>query len=224
MKAPRTPVVRASTPEPNVEEDNMTLALIAIAFIATLTVALFKPVRASAHCDTMDGPTAQDGLEALQTGNLALALKWIGPSGEDELREVFDLARAARDLGPAAREVADRWFIENLVRIHRAGEGAPFTGVQPHGVPVDEQVAAADAAIAAGDLAQLQGLVPAERWDELQRRFAKVLERKDYDPTDVAAGRAYIEAYVSFFKYAEGEDHEHGHAHAHTHAHAGHQH
>ena len=194
----------------------MTLALIIIAFVVAIAAVLLKPLRASAHCDTMEGPTAQDGLRALETGNLALALKWVARSGEEELREVFDKARAARDLGPAAREVADRWFVENLIRIHRAGEGAAFTGVQPYGAPVDERVAAADSAIASGDLAPLDGLVSAARWAELQRRFATVLERKDYDASDVDAGRGYIEAYVSFFKYAEGEDHEHGHEHGHA--------
>ena len=198
----------------------MTLTIIiSIVFVATLAAVLLKPLRASAHCDTMEGPTAQDGLRALDTGNLTLALKWVGPAAEAELREVFEQARAARDLGPAARQVADRWFVENLVRIHRAGEGAAFSGVQPYGVPVDERITAADAAIAGGELAPLRGLVPAERWVELERRFATVLERQDYDEADVDAGRAYIDAYVSFFKYAEGEDHAHG-----EHAHAGHQH
>ncbi len=206
----------------------MTLTLIlTMAFLGTLAIVLLRPVRASAHCDTMDGPTACDGVQALESGNLALALKWVGPSDEDELRQNFEQARAARELGAAAKQVADRWFIENLVRIHRAGEGAPYTGVQPHGVPVDEAVAAADAAIGDGDLARLHGLVAPDRWPELERRFAAALERKEYDATDVDAGRAYIEAYVSFFKYAEGEDHEHGAAHAdhrHAAAHAGHQH
>jgi hypothetical protein len=198
----------------------MTLALTIAAFAVTLAVVLLEPLRASAHCDTMAGPTAQDGLRALETGNLAFALKWIGPSGEEELREIFDKARAIRATGPVAREVADRWFLENLVRIHRAGEGAPYSGLQPYGTPVDERVAAADLAIAQGDLAPLHGLVPADRWSELERRFATVLERMEYTSSDVVAGRAYIEAYVSFFKYAEGEDHEHGHHHAHAgHAH-----
>ena len=204
----------------------MTLALILTVFAATLAVVLLQPLRASAHCDTMDGPTAQDGLQALEAGNIALALKWVSPADEGELREVYDKARTARDQGTAAREVADRWFVENLIRVHRAGEGASFSGVQPRGVPVDERVAAADAAIAQGDLAPLEGLVPADRRAELERRFATVLERKEYDATDVAAGRSYIAAYVSFFKYAEGEDHDHdhGHSHDHGHAHAGHQH
>ncbi|QCU76944.1 LysM domain-containing protein [Citricoccus sp. SGAir0253] len=201
----------------------MTPVLVTLVFAATLALVLLRPLRASAHCDTMDGPTARDGMQALETGNLALALRWVGPEGETELREVFASARAARGLGEAARQVADRWFVENLVRVHRAGEGAPYTGLQPSGTPVDEWVTAADAALASGDLSPLEELVPAERWDELERRFAAVRERQDHDPTDLDAGRAYVEAYVGFVHYAGGEEHDHGGDHAHGHA-GGHHH
>lgn len=196
--------------------------LIIAAFAVTLAMVVLWPQRASAHCDTLDGPTAQDGVKALESADLAHALKWITPEGEAELREVFERALAARRLGLEAQEVADQWFLENLVRIHRAGEGAPFTGLLPAGVPVEEKVAAADRSIEQGDLRPLAGLVSTERWPELERRFAKVLERREYDLHDVDAGRSYIEAYVSFFKFAEGHDHA-GHDHA-GHVHAGHDH
>lgn len=193
--------------------------IVVAVFAATLALVVLRPQRASAHCDTMDGPTAKDGLTALDTGEIAYALKWVAPEGEAELRDDFERAREARTLGAPAREVADRWFLENLVRIHRAGEGASYSGLKPRGVPVDEKVAAADRAVDDGDLRPLAGLVPAERWDELEHRFARVLERKGYDVTDIDAGRAYVEAYVSFFKYAEGHDHDEHHA---AHAHAAH--
>lgn len=32
-----------------------------------------------------------------------------------------------------AQEVADDWFFENTIRIHRAGEGAAYTGMKPGG-------------------------------------------------------------------------------------------
>ena len=198
----------------------MSVLMTIAAFAAALAIVVLHPQRASAHCDTMDGPTAQDGIKALDTGNLNYVLKWITAEGEAELSSVFERSLATRELGGAAREVADRWFLENLVRIHRAGEGAGFTGLEPTGTPIDEKVAAADRSIAEGSLQPLAGLVPADRLPELERRFATVLERHDYDIDDVAAGRAYIEAYVSFFKFAEGEDHDHAHAHVH----AGHQH
>jgi hypothetical protein len=123
--------------------------------------------------------------------------------GEAELESVFERALAARKLGAAAQDVADRWFLENLERIHRAGEGAAFTGLQPTGVPIDKKVAAADRSIEVGNLKPLAGLITDERWPELERRFATVLERKDCPVDDVDAGRHYIEAYVHFFKFAE---------------------
>lgn len=196
----------------------MTLIVVLAAFLGTLAVVLVRPQWASAHCDTMAGPTARDGRLALETDNLNHALKWIEPDGETELRNVFEKSVAVRDLSAEAREVADRWFLENLVRIHRAGEGASFTGLRPEGVPVDAKVAAADRSIDMGSLEPLTGLVPQEQLAELEKRFVAVLALKDYDLDDVAAGRAYIEAYVRFFKLAEGEDHADHHADHHAHA------
>lgn len=168
-----------------------------------------------AHCDTADGPAVTDGRKALQTGNINFALKWIQADGEAELAEVFDKALAVRKLGPKAAEVADRLFLETLVRLHRLGEGVGFTGIQPSGAKVDPIVVAADRALDAGDDRELMALAPAGRRDELHRRFTVALAKKAFDVDNVAAARDYVAAYVSFFKFAEGEDHEHGqHVHA----------
>lgn len=203
----------------------LTTALSALAGLAGMAlVLLLRPSVASAHCDTMDGPAVKDGQLAVQTGNINVALKWVHEDGAAELSEIFDRAEAARGLGEAARVVADQWFLENLVRIHRAGEGAPYTGLQPVGVPVDERVRAADHAVEAGTLAPLLGLVPEERLAELERRFAEVLARKDFADDDVDAGRSYVEAYVRYFKFAEGHEDDHHdedhHEHQHEHQHA----
>lgn len=196
----------------------MTVLLVLGACLLALSVVVLRPVRADAHCDTMDGPAVQDGRLALETGNPNHALKWVGAEQEHELRDIFDLARTARAQGEEAREVADRWFLENLVRTHRAGEGAPYTGLQPSGAPVDERVVAADRCVDTGTLEPLAGLVPAELVPELERRLAAVLAHKHYDVDDLEAGRAYVEAYVRFVKLAEGEEHAGHHAHpAHRH-------
>jgi len=188
------------------------LQLIIIFMIALFFILAF-PKKASAHCDTMDGPTAIDGMKALETKNINYALKWIMPEGEEELTSIFKLSLKVRQLNDDAKELADRYFLENLVRIHRAGEGAPFMGLKPSGVPIDEKVAAADKCIEVGNLSYLEGLVTPEEMPELERRLQKALALKDFDVNDVQAGREYIKAYVSFFKLAEGEDHDHGHGH-----------
>ncbi len=168
---------------------------------------------ASAHCDTEEGPAVTDGRRALSTGNINYALKWVSAEGEPEVRDAFERAAAAGGDGPEAVERTGRDFLETLVRIHRAGEGAGFDGIKPTGTQLPPQVVAADAALETGSIAPLRGLIPAGRWAELERRFTNALAKKEYDVDDLPAARDYIAAYVSFFKYAEGEDHEHANHH-----------
>ena len=188
------------------------LVMAAVVFFSVL----FVPVKAKAHCDTMDGPTAVDGKRALETCNVNYALKWILPEHEEELKEIFALSSKVRALGPDAKELADRYFLENLVRIHRAGEGAFYEGLKPSGTPIDEKVAAADKCIEVGNLSPLEGLLSHEEIHGLEGKFKKALSLKGFDVDDVEAGRAYIEAYVDFFKTVEGEHHVHKHDHGHT--------
>lgn len=186
--------------------------------IVTLLAAL-KPVTVQAHCDTAEGPAVKDGRKALETGNINYALKWIPADGEAEMRDVFEKALKVRTLGPEAAELADRLFLETMVRIHRMGEGVGFTGIQAVGTQIDPVVKAADEAVALDSDTDLLPMVPEERRAELDKRFQAALAIKDFDVDDVAAARRYIAAYVNFFKYAEGEDHEHhgreGHGHEH---------
>ena len=170
---------------------------------------------AAAHCDFADGPAVTDGRRALETGKLNLALKWIPSEGEAELVDVFNKALAVRKLSPQAAELADRLFLETLVRLHRLGEGVGFTGIMPSGTTIDPIVVAADRALEKGDDREVVALAPAGRREELHRRFQVALDKKSFDVDNLPAAREFVAAYVSFFKFAEGEDHEHGHqAHA----------
>lgn len=176
---------------------------------------------AEAHCDTADGPAVVDGRRALEKGNINYALKWIQADSETELTEVYTKAMAVRKLGPEAAELADRLFLETLVRLHRMGEGISFTGIQPTGTEIDPIVRAADRALEVGNDRDVNALAPAERREELHRRFNVALGKKDFDVNDVQDARDFVAAYVSFFKYAEGEDHAHS-CHAHN-AHVNHE-
>lgn len=175
--------------------------------ICSWVAVLIQP--ASAHCDTEDGPAVQDGRRSLETGNVNHALKWVHPEGGDEVRSAFDSAIASS--GSDASAPAGRQFLETLVRVHRAGEGAAFDGIKPTGTDLAPEVIAADASMAARSLNPLRGLVPVERMSELEARFSAVLGKIDFDVDDLDAAREYVAAYVKFYKYAEGEDEHHHH-------------
>jgi len=165
---------------------------------------LLVPVRASAHCDTLDGPVVAAARKALESGDADFVLLWVQPDDEPAIREAFQRTLAVRALGDAARELADSYFFETLVRIHRAGEGAPYTGLKAAGGDLGPVVPAADQALESGSVDALVNLVTTAVQEGIRQRFAAAMERRNYGPDDVAAGREYIEAYVPFLHYAEG--------------------
>ena len=173
-----------------------------------LTMLLISTGVALAHCDTMDGPLVKDAQKALSQNNVNIVLKWIPSNDEAELKDAFIQTMKVRSLSSDAERLADKSFFETLVRIHRAGEGVPFTGVKPSGTPIDEKILAADKAIELGNLTPFEGLVPQKEKAELTELFNHVESLKNFDVTNVEAGRKYIAAYVQFFKFAEGESHE----------------
>ena len=91
--------------------------LIMILVLATAGNAL-------AHCDTLDGPVVNLARQALAKGDVKLILPWVAAEKEAEIRKAFDLTIAVRGKGEKEKELADMYFFETLVRIHREGEGA----------------------------------------------------------------------------------------------------
>lgn len=189
-------------------------------FLAAFIIMILLPKKVSAHCDTMDGPTVADGIKAMETGNVNYVLKWVQKKYEKEIIEKFNLSMKVKDLSPEARKISEQYFFSELVRLHRAGEGASFDGLKPSGTPIDEKVLAADKSIALGNLSPLEGLIEDEKMPELKERFEKAMSLKDYDVNNVEAGREYIEAYVEFFKFAEGEEEHDAHGSGLEHHHA----
>jgi uncharacterized protein DUF6448 len=79
-----------------------------------------------------------------------------------------------RKAGGEARDLADMYFFETLVRVHRAGEGAGYTGLKPAG-HVEPPVAAADAAIENGKLQGLAKVIFDRTEKGLHDPFAEVM-------------------------------------------------
>lgn len=168
----------------------------------SLLAALGWIAPAQAHCDTLDGPVVSAGRQALDSGNVKLALVWVQERDEAELRKAFEKASAARKAGGAAKELADTYFFETLVRVHRAGEGAPYTGLKPAG-QIEPPVAAADKALASGKLQPVGKLITQRVEEGLHKEFDAVMAKKNYRPDDVAAGREFVNAYVEYVHYVE---------------------
>lgn len=174
-----------------------------IVVAAGLAFFALAPARALAHCDGLDGPVVKAAQRALETRNPAFVLIWVQDKDEPEIRKAFEKTLAVRDLGPQARELADRFFFETLVRVHRAGEGASFTGLKPAGRDLGPAIPAADEAVRVGSVEPVRRLLTDAIRERLGERFGEVIATKTFPSNDIAAGRAYIEAYVEFMHFVE---------------------
>ncbi len=175
-----------------------------IIVLTILAAALLRAVPASAHCDTLNGPVVASARLALEKGDVTPVLKWVKPEAEAEIRAAFAQAIEVRRGGAAARALADRYFFETLVRVHRAGEGAPYTGLKPADAPVEPAVREADRALEGGaPIDKLVNLVTGAVADGIRERWQRVQEAARHADENVEAGRRYVEAYVDYVHYVE---------------------
>lgn len=172
-----------------------------IAAVIVLSLSLARP--ASAHCDAMDGPVITEAQRALASGDVTPLLKWVPAADEGEVRAVFDKAVRVRKLGPEARALADQQFFATLVGVHRAAEGAPYTGIKPAG-QINPAVRAADAALATGHVDELVAEVTREVEHGIRERYDAAGKARVKADESVPAGREFVRAYVEYVHYVEG--------------------
>ena len=169
----------------------------------SLAAWLLIPAMAKAHCDTMDGPVVADAKTALEKGDITPVMKWVSKDSEAEITQAFNKTLAVRKSGPEAKELADNYFFETLVRVHRAGEGAPYTGLKPSGTEIEPAIAEADKSLESGSVDKLTSEISEAVAAGIKERFQKAMEAKKSAGASVYDGREYVEAYVQYIHYVE---------------------
>ena len=188
------------------------------ALLGIIVVVVASSPQASAHCDGLDGPVVQAAQQALETGNINLVLIWVQEADAAELKRAFDHTLAVRSLSAEGRELADQYFFETLVRIHRASEGASYTGLKPAGRDLGPAIPLADKALREGNVDEVLKLLTATLERGVHEHFARAWVAKDFDKNDAIAGRKFVNAYVEYIHcvealYRQATSPVHGHYH-----------
>lgn len=172
------------------------LALLAASFVITHT--------AQAHCDSLDGPVIHAARAALEGNDIKLVLIWVKEGDDAVIKRAFEQTLAVRKLNPEARELADMYFFETLVRIHRAGEGAAYTGLKASGTDFGPSIPATDKALESADVEPVLTMLSEKTKDGVREHFQKTLALKKFDKNNVQAGRDFVKAYVEYTHYVKG--------------------
>jgi len=173
---------------------------------ASLCLAFLCPSGALAHCDTLDGPVVADARQALERGDAMPVLKWVKKADEPQIRAALEKTLKVSDKGPEVKDLAETFFLETVVRLHRASEGAPYTGLKPAGTDPGPVVREGDKALETGSADHLVKHVTRTVSEGIRHRFALTLEKKKHADENVETGRSFVGAYVDFIHYLERLD------------------
>ena len=176
-----------------------------IGSMATLVMILVLATagNALAHCDTLDGPVVNLARQALAKGDVKIILPWVAADEEAEIRKAFDLTMAVRGKGEKEKELADMYFFETLVRVHRGGEGAPYAGLKPAGLDLGPAIPAADKALESGNPGPLMKLINEKIHEGIHKYYVEAREKRAHAGESVEAGRSYVQAYVLYLHFVE---------------------
>ena len=178
-------------------------------FLVGLLVAgaalLFRPDPASAHCDSAQGPVVTAAMKALETGEIKWALAYVKPDAEAEMTAAFTHALEVRRLGGEARTLADRYFAETTVRLHRVGEGASYTGIKAN-PEITPGLEAAEKAVESGHLNEVNAILEKAVREGIQEYWQRVVEARERAEKEgtVEALREKAEAELIFEKFVLG--------------------
>ncbi|MFW9973020.1 MAG: DUF6448 family protein, partial [Candidatus Odinarchaeota archaeon] len=136
--------------------------------------------------------------EALSEKNINLILPWVPEEAEEELEKIFKKTLTIREKGKESAELADLWFFENAVRLHRIGEGKGFTGLKPAGLDWGPIVPRADKAIENKNPNEVIDFLKNTIEDKLKEKFQYIMALINYDKNDVKNARKYVHAILDF--------------------------
>ncbi|MFN8639385.1 MAG: DUF6448 family protein [Dehalococcoidia bacterium] len=154
------------------------------------------------HCDSMDGPVVKAAMEALERRDVNLVLPYVQPEGEAEVSDAFNHVVRVRGLSAEAQEVADRYFFETVVRVHRAGEGAPYTGLKPAGLDHGPVVPVAERSLSGDSPDELIALLTHAVEHEVRIRWGEAVDLGRTAAKSLPDARAYVEAMLGLQVWA----------------------
>lgn len=156
-----------------------------------------------AHCDSMDGPVVKAAVAALERKNVDEVLAWVSKKDEAEVRQAFQKTLSVRKLNADSKELADRYFFETAVRLHRMSEGMAYTGLKPAGLDWGPAIPAAEAAVEKGSVDSIVQWLNGAADRGLRSRFDRVMSAAVAKTKSIEARREFVRAYVAFIHTVE---------------------
>ena len=151
--------------------------------------------------DPHNGPVMRAAKMALETGNANYVLIWVSEKSENTLKNLLEKTYCERSSRKNLQNRAIDWYFETVNRFHLANKGALYTCLKPGGLDENPIVPKVERAIETGNFEKIIGVIPNTHAADVREHFHHVMDKRNYDLNNIAAGRAYVSAFFDFIGY-----------------------
>ena len=157
----------------------------------------------ASYIESMDGPIVKAAETALDMENINYVIPFVSSKDSGELKDAFEKTLSVRELSGEAAELADFWFFETVVRLHRINNGNSYNGLKPAGIDWGPIIPKLDKAFETEKIDEFLNFLLNFIQEDIRSRFDDVLFKKDYDINDVEDARDYINSMLEFVDYTQ---------------------
>jgi len=153
------------------------------------------------YYNSENGPVIIAAKKALETGNPNYVLIWVPEESENTLKNLLEKTFCERSTRKNIQNRGIDWYFESVNRLHFTCRWPHCPGMTSDGSDMKMIVSMVERAFETGNCEEICGVLPIAHTAEVKLRFHNVMNKRNYTVDDIAAGRAYVSAFIAFIAY-----------------------
>ena len=153
------------------------------------------------HPHSRNGPLMKAAQMALVTGNVNYVLLWVPEESENTLKNLLEKTCCERSARKNMQNRAIDWYFDTVNQFHSANKGALYPYLKPGGRDESLIAVKVERAIESGNFEEIIEIIPDTHAADVRERFHHVMDKSNFDRNNIAAGRAYVSAFIDFLTY-----------------------
>jgi hypothetical protein len=147
------------------------------------------------------GPVLNAAQRALETGDANYILIWIPEESENTLKNLLEKTCCYRNTRNPAQNPDASWYFSTMNRLHVRYCGPHHLELSTKTTEEKKIIFLVERACESGGFEEIPAVIRDTSGGEMRQRFNDVMQKKKYDPGNIAAGRAYVSAFTGFIAW-----------------------
>lgn len=153
------------------------------------------------HHNQLNAQVIKAAKMALDSGNVNYILIWVPEESENKLKNLLEKTCCESSTRDNIQNRAVDWYFKTVNRLHYASGWTSCPGMKSESIDENPIVLKVERAIETGNINEIFGVIPDTPTGDVRRRFCDVMNKKNYNVNNIAAGRDYVSSFIDLIVY-----------------------